>query len=476
MRRILVVDDEPNMPWLFRELFREDHIFSADSGDSALRVLAGNDIDLVMLDLRLPGKDGIRVLESMKNIAPDVPIIMMTAYGDVKTAVQAMKLGAHDYIAKPFDNEEVRLIVEGALRYTGLTREVSRLKQELQEKFHVRNIVTVSPKMLEIFPLIERISPTDASVMIQGESGTGKELVAKAIHYASGRKDKAFVPVNCAALPEQLLESELFGYEEGAFTGARTRKPGKLEAADGGTVLLDEVADLPPAVQPKILRVLEDKIIERLGSTRRFPVDIRIIAATNKDLWSQVEKGLFRNDLYFRLAVIPIVIPPLRERPEDVPVLTAYFLNELTRSREGRSQDGRSDFPREPPYITAEAMELMTSYDWPGNVRELKNVVQQLILLAGETRIEPKHLPLNIQKATRPTKAMPSFSGAKGQREEVSLKEETRELTGSHEAARIQEALRATGGNRTEAAKKLGISRRWLQVKIKRLRELGYDL
>lgn len=471
MRRILVVDDEPNMPWLFRELFREDHILSADSGDSALRVLAGNDIDLVMLDLRLPGKDGIRVLESMKNIAPDVPIIMMTAYGDVKTAVQAMKLGAHDYIAKPFDNEEVRLIVEGALRYTTLTKEVSRLKQELQEKFHVRNIVTVSPKMLEIFPLIERISPTDASVLIQGESGTGKELVAKAIHYASGRKDKAFVPVNCAALPEQLLESELFGYEEGAFTGARARKPGKLEAADGGTVLLDEVADLPPAVQPKILRVLEDKIIERLGSTRRFPVDIRIIAATNKDLWSQVEKGLFRNDLYFRLAVIPIVIPPLRERPEDVPVLTAHFLNELT-----RSQDGRSDFPLEPPYITAEAMELMTSYDWPGNVRELKNVVQQLVLLAGGARIEAKHLPSNIRKATRAVKAMPSSPGPKGQRAGTSLKEETRELIDSHEAARIQEALRATGGNRSEAAKKLGISRRWLQVKIKRLRELGYDL
>jgi len=474
--RILVVDDEPNMAWLFKQTFPDlGEILSADSGEKALEMAGREDISLVMLDQRLPGMDGLETLKNLRARGYGGPVIMMTAYGEVKSAVEAMKLGAHDYVTKPFDLEELRLIMEGALRYSSLTREVSRLKHEVEERFHVRNIVTVSPKMLSLFGVIERISSSDVSVLIQGESGTGKELLAKAIHYGSHRRDKPFVPVNCAALPENLLESELFGYEEGAFSGARRRKPGKFELAGGGTVFLDEVADLPLSMQPKILRVLEDKLVERLGGTKPVEVDLRVVAATNRDLKNEVQEGRFRRDLYFRLAVIPITIPPLRERKEDIPILLRHFLRESC-ERIGRPL----------PLVSREAMEHLVSYHWPGNVRELKNLAQQISLLCDQSVIRPKDLPApflqgesggdgslspetkargrpfpqTIQDAASCVPPCPSSS--------LPLKDLKEKSWNAIEMEKIQEALELFKGNRTRAAAYLGISRRSLQAKIKK--------
>ncbi len=493
MRQILVVDDEPNIHWLFRELLKDDEVMSAGSCKEATSVLESKEPDLIMLDIRLPGQSGIEFLDTLKKERPEIPVIIMTAYGDVKTAVRAMKAGAHDYVTKPFDKEELRLIIEGALRYRTLSQEVSRLKRELEEKFHVKNIITVSPKMLDLFPIIERVSSADVSVLIQGESGTGKELVAKAIHYASPRRDRPFVAVNCAALPESLLESELFGYEEGAFTGARKRKPGRLELAQGGTVLLDEVGDLPLAVQPKILRALEEKTIDRLGGTKSVPVDVRIIAATHRDLWQEVQEGKFRNDLYFRLAVIPLHIPALRERPEDIPVLARHFL------REAAISSGRMTAPPPTPSslrrtagkilrISDPAMDLLVGYSWPGNVRELRNVMQQVTLMADDRTgtIDPDLLPPNIRTDLRnqvgfgswtsspasvPTTAPPSAQSRLGITDSQvgDLKAEKDQIASEFEKERILDTLARFGGNRTKAAAALGISRRTLHSKIKKM-------
>lgn len=457
--RMLVVDDEPNMAWLFRQTFSgKCDVFSAESGEEALEFVRRQQVDVIILDLRLPGMDGMEVLRLMRQAGVDCPVIIMTAYGQVKSAVRAMKLGAYDYITKPFDLEELGLVVEGALRYTALAREVTRLKEELQEKFNLSNIVTVSPKMLSVFSIVEKVSATDVSVLIQGESGTGKELVARAIHYASPRRDKPFVPVNCAALPENLLESELFGYEEGAFTGAKRRKPGKFEMASGGTLFLDEVGDLPPAVQPKILRVLEERIVDRLGGTRRIPVDVRVVAATNRDLKTEVQEGRFRQDLYFRLAVIPISIPPLRERREDIPVLVKHFLKEFCEKR-----------GKPAPEVDEKAMNLLLSYSWPGNVRELRNAMEQISLLCDKGIILRKDLPLLFGQEMSEDDPGQSDSASQGSFQPAdTLRERKSHLISEAESEAIRRALEACGGNRTRAAKRLGISRRTLQLKIKR--------
>ncbi|MDI7248318.1 MAG: sigma-54 dependent transcriptional regulator [Bacillota bacterium] len=491
MHRILVIDDEPNIAWLFRKAFASDcEVISAESGERGLELLKESDVDLVMLDLRLPGMDGIETLGQLREQGIDVPVVIMTAYGEVKSAVRAMKLGAYDYITKPFDMDELKLIVDGALRYFRLSLEVSRLKAELQEKFNLRNIVTVSPRMISVFSVVERVCSSDVSVLIQGESGTGKELVARAIHYGSPRRDKPFVPVNCAALPENLLESELFGHEEGAFTGARKRRPGKFEMADGGTLFLDEVGDLHPSLQPKILRVIEEKVVERLGGNQRVPVDVRVVAATNRDLKKEVQEGRFRQDLYFRLAVIPITIPPLRERPEDIPVLVRHFLKESC-------QKSRKLVPS----VDNEAMRALVSYDWPGNVRELKNAMEQISLLCDKNVVTRMDLPLLFDGLTGragyhnaggpPADADPSESGPAAPSGEGtvagqidsradnephdsarmtgrSLKQRKKDLLTNTERDMIEAALRRFGGNRTKAAEYLGISRRSLQMKIKK--------
>ena len=485
LKRLLVVDDEPNMAWLFRQTFSgKCEVIAAESGERALDLVKQDDVDVVMLDLRLPGMDGMETLREMKRAGLTAPVIIMTAYGEVKSAVQAMKLGAFDYITKPFDLEELVVLVEGALQYSALTREVSRLKEELREKFNFDNIVTVSPKMISIFSVIERVCQSDVSVLIQGESGTGKELIARAIHHASPRRDKPFVPVNCAALPESLLESELFGHEEGAFTGARKRKPGKFEMADGGTLFLDEVGDLPLSMQPKILRAIEEKVIERLGGTRRIPVDVRVVAATNRDLRKEVHEGRFRQDLYFRLAVIPIYVPPLRERREDIPVLVRHFLKEFCEKR-GKTV----------PEVDDEAMRKLVSYDWPGNVRELKNAMEQICFLCDGKRVFKKDLPPLFGQSPSGEDTGSRFAESDGSRsaceprrpgdfsdpEELkgagglsrfqsSLAERKAHVVSEAEREAIRKALEAFGGNRTRAARHLGVSRRTLQLKIKKYR------
>ena len=453
--RILVVDDEPNMAWLFSHAFGGDYeIVAASSGEQALELLRCLDIDLIMLDLRLPGADGIDTLRAARKQGFRGPVIVMTAYGEIKTAVAAMKLGAHDYITKPFDMDELRLTIESSLRLSRETNRVRHLHRVPEDATHLRDMITVSPKMHKIFETVERVSSSDASVLVQGESGTGKELMARAIHYASPRKNKPFVPVNCAALPDTLLESELFGYDEGAFSGARRRKPGRFEIADGGTIFLDEVGDLPLAMQPKILRAAEEKIIERLGGTRRIPVDVRIVAASNRDLRQEVKEGRFRQDLYFRLAVITVSIPPLRDRKEDILVLADHFLREFC-----------ADLGRPSPSLSDAAASALLAHDWPGNVRELKNAMQHLALLCDDSVIEPQSLPGWLLMEGPPGIAVRADSDPLDT--PLSLKESKRRTFVETEKRQIAEALRVFDGNRTRAAEYLGISRRSLQLKIK---------
>jgi two-component system response regulator AtoC len=454
--RILVVDDEPNMAWLFSQAFAGDYeIVAASSGEQALELLRCLDIDLIMLDLRLPGADGIDTLRAARKHGFSGPVIVMTAFGEIKTAVAAMKLGAHDYVTKPFDMDELRLTIESSLRLSGEAGKTRHSSRVLDDVVHLRDMITVSPEMLRIFAMVERVSTSDASVLVQGESGTGKELMARAIHYSSPRKNKPFVPVNCAALPESLLESELFGYDEGAFSGARKRKPGRFEIADGGTILLDEVGDLPLAMQPKILRAAEEKVIERLGGTRRIPVDVRIVAASNRDLRREVNEGRFRQDLYFRLAVITVSIPPLRERKEDILLLANHFLQEFC-----------SDLGRQSPSLSDSTTDALLAYDWPGNVRELKNAMQHLALLCDDSVVEPHSLPDWILLA-EPSE-LARVAGDDPLKAPISLKESRRRAFTETEKRRIVEALRIFDGNRTRAAEYLGISRRSLQLKIKR--------
>ena len=453
--RILVVDDEPNMAWLFSHAFGGDYeIVAASSGEQALELLRCLDIDLIMLDLRLPGADGIDTLKAARKQGFRGPVIVMTAFGEIKTAVAAMKLGAHDYITKPFDMDELRLTIESSLRLCRETNRVRHLHRVPEDATHLRDMITVSPKMHKIFETVERVSSSDASVLVQGESGTGKELMARAIHYTSPRKNKPFVPVNCAALPDTLLESELFGYDEGAFSGARRRKPGRFEIADGGTIFLDEVGDLPLAMQPKILRAAEEKIIERLGGTRRIPVDVRIVAASNRDLRQEVKEGRFRQDLYFRLAVITVSIPPLRDRKEDILVLADHFLREFC-----------TDLGRPSPSLSDAAASALLAHDWPGNVRELKNAMQHLALLCDDSVIEPQSLPGWLLMEGPPWIAVRADSDPLDT--PLSLKESKRRTFVETEKRQIAEALRIFDGNRTRAAEYLGISRRSLQLKIK---------
>ncbi|HAI86197.1 MAG TPA: hypothetical protein DCL63_04325 [Firmicutes bacterium] len=452
-----MVDDEPNMAWLFSQAFSADYeIVAASSGERALEILRSLHVDLIMLDLRLPGADGIATLQAARRYGFGGPVIVMTAFGEIKTAVEAMKLGAHDYITKPFDMDDLRLTIQSALRCSRMLKEAHRLSQGLEDTFRLRDMITVSPGMLRVFAIAERVSASDASILVQGESGTGKELVARAIHYGSPRKDGPFVPVNCAALPESLLESELFGYEQGAFSGARKRKPGRFEIADGGTLFLDEVGDLPLAMQPKILRVAEEKVIERLGGTCRIPVDVRIVAASNRDLRDEVKEGRFRQDLYFRLAVITMSIPPLRERKDDILVLASHLLHEFC-----------SNAGKPTPMLGEATTCALVAYDWPGNVRELKNAMQHVALLCDDDVVAPHNLPSWI--FPEEFAGATEFAGDDSPIDApISLKESKRRAFAETERARILEALQIFNGNRTRAAEYLSISRRSLQLKIKR--------
>ncbi len=387
MGNVLIIDDEKNYLVILEDLLSEDGhmIFTAEDGPSGLEIVRTNDLDVVVTDMRMPGMDGMAVLDEIRSLNPHLPVVMMTAYGTVEKAVEAMKKGAFDYILKPFENEELKLIVRKACEHYRLICENRRLTAKLQERYHFNNIVGKSAPMQRIYDLIEKVAPTRATVLVTGESGTGKELIARAIHYNSPRKNEAFISVNCGALPENLLESELFGHERGAFSGAVSLRKGRFELAHRGTLFLDEISEMSPSLQVKLLRALQEMSFERVGGTETLSVDVRIVAASNRDLKQEIAAGRFRSDLYYRLNVVHIHLPPLRERRDDIPLLVDHFLKKYA-----------SEGVRDHISMAPEALRCLLDYPWPGNVRELENVVERAVILCTGDRITPEDLPPEV--------------------------------------------------------------------------------
>jgi two-component system response regulator HydG len=444
--KILVVDDEESHRMMLRAVLEEEgyEVVEAADGPEAIRAVEQELFDLVLLDIRMTALDGIETLTEIRKISPFVPVLIMTAYASVKTAVEALKAGAFEYLTKPLDLEELKILVEKALELYHLRTENIALKERLGDRFDFSKIIGRSPKMKEVFETLSMVAPTDATVLILGESGTGKELVANSIHQNSPRNSQPFIKVSCAALPETLLESELFGHEKGAFTGAIARREGRFQLAHRGTLFLDEVGEMSPTTQTKLLRVLQEKEFEPLGSPRTLKVDVRMIAATNKNLEREVKEGRFREDLFYRLNVVPISLPPVRERKEDIPVLATHFFS-LYRAKN----------KKELKELSGKALDLLIRYDWPGNIRELENCIERAVIMARGEMIAPADLPPNIQALSSGEKEFAGLALPSG----VSLQEV--------EKALILKTLEDTGGNRTRAAEILGINRRTLQIKLK---------
>jgi len=454
--RLLVVEDEARIRAIVIKLFEADGYAVEAVGDaeSALERVGDLAPDVALLDLALPGMGGIELLGRLKAEHPRLQAVIMTAHGSIASAVEAMRLGAFDYVTKPFDNTELKLVVGRALALARLEARVETLEGQLEERFRPENMVGNSGAMADIFQRIAKIAPLDTTVLIQGESGTGKELVARAIHRYSKRKDGPFVAVNCGAIPPTLVESEFFGHERGAFTGARERRRGRIELAGGGTLLLDEVADLPANAQVGLLRVLEERELVRVGGERPIPTDVRIIAASNVDLAEAVEEGSFREDLFWRLNVVAFRIPPLRERREDVPLLADHFLRRFTDKLDRRDVTG----------FDPAALSLLVAHDWPGNVRELENTIEHAVALAAGTTVASDDLPPRLRAGGAPAGEGASDPGTGPLQQAVTRAQE------AVERRMIEDALAHAGGNRTEAAKALGVSRRTLFTKIRDLR------
>ena len=434
MRSLLIVDDEADARFTLRQMLRklECTVLEASDGVTALEVIKENLVDLVISDIRMPRMDGMRLLKEIKGTRRDIEVLLITAYGEIQDAVAAMKEGAYDYICKPVSKDELVLKVEKALMKKDLERQVAYFRERERSQFNYGEIVGTSSVMQQLYRIIEKVHSTDSSILVRGESGTGKELVARAIHYKGVRSDKPFIKVNPAALAEGVLESELFGHERGAFTGAHSSKPGRCELANEGTLFLDEIADIPLGIQAKLLRFLEEKVFERVGGNRTIKADVRIIAATNADLERLVREGRFREDLFFRLNVIPIFLPPLRHRKEDVPLLVNYFMGvfnqELKKEIEG---------------IQDKALSKMEAHHWPGNVRELKNVIERAMVLTED-----------------------KILGADG----IILSEVDRVKADIErdEKARLIRALEEANGNKSEAARRLGMDRRTYEYRLKK--------
>jgi two-component system response regulator HydG len=443
--KILVVDDERSHRRMIEAVLSAEgyEIMQADNGQAAIEAVEDKFYDLIIMDIRMPKLDGIDALKKLKTISPGIPIIIMTAYASVGTAVDALKSGASDYLTKPLDIEELKLLVAKTLRIHQLEKENIYLKERLDDRFDFSSIIGQSPAMKRLFETMALVAPSEATALIVGESGTGKELIANAIHQNSPRKDRPFIKVNCAALPETLLESELFGHEKGAFTGALARKQGRFQLADQSSIFLDEIAEMSPATQAKILRVLQERDFEPVGSTQTIKVDTRVIAATNKNLEEEIAAGHFRDDLYYRLNVVTLTVPPLRDRREDIPYLADFFLKQYA-EKNRRLIKG----------FTPRAIDLLMRYEWPGNVRELENIIERGVIMSRGEVITPLEFPNDLQKLDDELKDS-HISLTPGR----SLKEV--------EKAMILRTLEETGGNRTHAAKILGISRRTLQLKLK---------
>jgi two-component system, NtrC family, response regulator AtoC len=446
MPTILIIEDEAKMRRLLELNLSEDGFktLSAADAEAGLKLLASQPIDLVLTDLKLPGMSGLELLQAVKQQSAALPVVVMTAFGSVETAVDAMKAGATDYVLKPFSLAEMRMVVRKELDVSRLREENRSLREALGEKYSHPNIVARSAKMQEVLATVERVAPTNSTVLLGGESGVGKDLIARAIHEKSRRASGPFIKINSTAIPENLLESELFGYEKGAFTGATTSKPGKFELADKGTLFLDEIGDVPPAIQVKLLRVLQEREFERLGGTRTVKVDVRLIAATNRDLRAALEEGTFREDLYYRLNVVPIDIPPLREHKEDIPDLVGLFLKKFAH-----------DSGCQIKTISSEAVNLLLRHHWPGNVRELQNIIERACALAKTDKLEIGDIHLDAQR---------NKAGSVGDGflpEGMTLDQWEDEM--------IREALKRAEGNKSQAARLLGLSRNALRYRLSKI-------
>jgi DNA-binding NtrC family response regulator len=442
--KILVVDDDIGMRETLEAVLAADgyDVAVASNGEEALAAIRQKNFDLMLLDNKMPDHMGTDLIPAIKKISPDTVVIIMTAYGTIKTAVESVKKGAFNFITKPFELDEVRLSIKQVVEMQNLARENAELRRMLKENVVLKDIVGTSPNIQAVFDVIKKVVDYDVTILICGESGTGKELVAQAIHGNSPRRNNPFIKLNCAALPETLLESELFGYEKGAFTGATNSKPGRFEMARGGTMFLDEIGDTSLSMQSKLLRVLQEKEFERVGGKETLKVDVRIVAATNKDLKKEVEEKRFREDLYYRLNVVPIYVPPLRERIEDIPLLTNYFLKELNLL-----------FQKDFNSVSPEALACFMSYGWPGNVRELRNVLEKAVLLGDGKVITLNHLPEEIRKNN--SEILPAAMPRNSSLDEI-------------EKYHIYRTLQEVGWNQTKAAERLNIHRNTLREKIRK--------
>ncbi len=442
MKRVLIIEDEKIMRITLEDFLKSKNydVYTSENGLNGIDIFKREEIDCVITDVRLPDIDGLSILKEVKSIKPDVPVIIITAFGTIQMAVLAMKLGAFDYITKPFSLDEFIIVLDRAIELKKIKEENIDLKRKFDNIISKHYLVGESRQIKEIYEISNRIADLDSSVLITGETGTGKELVANIIHYGGKRKDKPFVKINCSAIPGELIESELFGYERGAFTGAVSRKIGKFEFADGGTLFLDEIGDFPLHLQPKLLRVLQDKVIERIGGNKSIQVDVRIIAATNKNLLEEVKKGNFREDLYYRLSVIPIYIAPLRERKDDIPYLVEHFIKKYN-SRFGKEI-----------IISKEVISKLMDYDFPGNVRELENLIERLVALSNkkdEINMDKLYLFLNLKEEPA--------------NDVMTLEEYINKV----EKEYIKKIIALCKGNKTRAADMLGISRKSLWEKLK---------
>lgn len=444
MRKILIVDDEVSVRDSLRMIFKKDYqVIMAGSAEEAIIKVKSEEPDLIFLDIIMPEKDGMQALKEIRGMHPQIPVIMLTATKTLKTAVEAMKLGAYDYITKPFDVEELKLIAQKALESRDLRRENRRLQGEVEERYHFDNIIGKSKEMRDIYATIRQIAEKNSTVLIHGESGTGKELVARAIHYNSHRKNKPFVAVNCAAIPETLIESELFGHEKGAFTDAQTRRIGHFELADQGTLFLDEISELILPTQAKILRALQERDFVRVGGGKTISVDVRLISATNKNLEELMARGAFRSDLFYRINVVPVTIPPLRKRKEDILLLAKHFLDK--HAGVGKKK------------ISPEAMDILIAYDWPGNVRELENIIERIVVLTTSDTITPGDVPSSLKTESRVELIKLGVLDGR-----ISFEDAEKEF----ERDIIIEALKKSNFVQTRAADLLGISRRILKYKM----------
>ena len=452
MASILIVEDEPRMRRLLEISLGEDghSVRSVAEAESGLKSLAREPADLIVTDLKLPGMSGLEFMTEARRMNAATPMIVMTAYGSVETAVEAMKAGASDYVLKPFTMAEMRLVIKKELDVQRMRDENRSLKEALGKRYHFQNIVARSAKMQEVLGLVERVAATNSTVLIGGESGVGKDLIARAIHQNSRRASGPFVKINSTAVPDTLFESELFGFEKGAFTGAMTAKPGKFELADKGTLFLDEIGDVPVPIQVKLLRVLQEREFERLGGTRTIKVDVRLIAATNRDLRAALEDGTFREDLYYRLNVVPIDIPPLRERKDDIPDLANHFLARYS-----------SEHGKEIQQITPAALKVLTDYHWPGNVRQLENIIERAVTLSAGAVLDAADIHLDA----RP---VPGAAGSAGNAGGVPFLPEGMTME-QWEDELIREAMRRANGNKSEAARMLGLSRNALRYRLSKL-------